>query len=301
MTTTKPDAPAPPAIPHAAVDAALAALSIETQARLAEIPGRLQAMIGRAERGNPDKRDQRKRDAQAWADNARTLILQSHADREAALLTGLRTLELAALEALRGGSVRTEVRQIETLVLKDGAPVWRRGRKRTKPETVSRPIVSRDGLESLAHSHLNAAGDVRLHPDGKPYAPAIDRVLYAAGTRYRALYENSDPERGLKAVDPSSAGGGRAPSNPWDSATVRAIQGHAEAAGVIRVIEAGVQADITASLGATAGHKAVWLLREIAGKGSTVYALVGNGGPAKRAIALFEAALVSLAARFGLV
>jgi hypothetical protein len=300
MTATKP-AKATPANPSAAVEAALAALSIETQARLAEVPSRLQAMLARARRGNPDKRDQRLRDAQAWADNQETLIRQGSADREAELLTGLRAAELGALEALRGGSVHTEVRDVETEILKNGAPVWYRGRKSTKRERIVRPIVSRDGLESLARSHLNAEGEARTYPDGKPHTPAIDAILFAAGMRYRRLYEDSDPERGLKAVDPSSAGGGRAPGNPWDSATVAAIQGHAEAARTIRRIEAEVQADVTAAHGRKPGQKAVWLLREIAGKGSTVYSLVGSGGPAGRAIALFETTLACLAARFGLL
>ena len=297
----EPDPGSDVALHHAAVEAAISALKIETQARLAEIPVTLRRMIAKARRGNPDKRDQRIRDATRWADDAQTILLQSLADREAELLTGLRTLELAGLEARRGGSVRTEVRDIETPILKNGAPVWRRGRKSTKRERITRPIVSRDGLESLARSHLGADGEVRTYPDGKPYAPAIDPILFAAGMRYRRLYEDSDPEKGLKAVDPGATGGGRAPGNPWDSATVAAIQGHAEAARTIRRIEAEVQADVTSAHGRKPGAKAVWLLREIAGKGSTVYALVGSGGPAGRTIRLFETTLACLAARFGLL
>jgi hypothetical protein len=301
MQDSEPEPPADVALHHAAVEAAISALKIETQARLAEIPVTLKRMIAKARRGNPDKRDQRIRDATRWADDAQTILLQSLAGREAELLTGLRTLELASLEARRGGSVRTEVRDIETPILKNGAPVWRRGRKLTKRERITRPIVSRDGLESLANSHLGADGEVRRYPDGSPYAPGIDPIFYAAGIRYRTLYEFADPERGLKAVDTESSGRGRAPGDPWDSVTVWAIQNHADANGTILRIEREVRADLRSLHGPAQAEKGLTLLREVAGKGSTIYSLVGSGGPATRAIALLNSTLYCLAVRFGLL
>ena len=284
-----------------ATAAAVAAIARETELRRAEIASRLRSMLDKAERGNPAKRDARQAEAYRWADSALVLAKQSAADREAALLTSLRALELADLEALRGGQVVTEARDIETPIVRDGAPVWRGGRKLTKRERVERPrVLSRDGLESLANSHRTADGELRKTRDGRPYAPAIDSIALAAGMRYRELYEAQDPERGLRAVNPESAGGGRAPGEPFDARTVWSVQRRADAGAQVARLEAHVAAELRQARGVRAASKGVWLLREVAGKGTTVYALVGEGSAATRAITTLNDSLSVLAEKFGL-
>lgn len=104
MTATKPDeqvTPADVAQHHTAVEAAIKALREDAQERLAKIPGRLQAMIARANRGDPDKRDQRELNAIKWASREEAAILRRIADAEerAATLEQRRADRIAADEA----------------------------------------------------------------------------------------------------------------------------------------------------------------------------------------------------------
>lgn len=101
QVSAKPDPPFAGSQYHAAVEVLLDALKIETQARLAAIPGRLQAMIARANRGDPDKRDQRELNAINWASREEAAILRRIADAEerAATLEQRRADRIAADEA----------------------------------------------------------------------------------------------------------------------------------------------------------------------------------------------------------
>ena len=278
---------------HAAVEAALASLRIEINARMAGIPARLSAKLAKAERGDPTKRDQRRADAVRWADDQQTLLLQGLADREAELLTGVRAMELASLEALRGGTVVMEERDIETLILKDGAPVWRRGRKTTKRERIVRPkVLGRDGLETLATAHLKANGEHRARADGTPLQEAMTENQLAAGMRYRLAYEAADPERGLRAVDPGASGGGRTPVDPFGAQACSAMVRRVEAGDALKRMEQIAQE--------VSGHDGLLVLREVAGKGRTIHSIAPGRRRAIRLTLLLLDALGALADHIGL-
>ena len=175
----------------------------------------------------------------------------------------------------------------------EGKLVWSKGRQVMKTERLVRQIVtSRDGLETLATSHLDADGEVRVGKDGKPIPPGIDRIQYAAGMRFCDIYERADPERGLRAVDPESAGGGRQPVEAFARATVLAIQQRADRNGALEAICKRLKAD--------AGEEALFMVVAVAGQGKTVRSIAPSGRRNQRLTAALIDGLDCLADYFGL-
>lgn len=145
--------------------------------------------------------------------------------------------ETVALETLRGSDIETSDRKEHE------------GRKR---------ISSRDGLETLLTSH------------------SITHLQHAAGLRFRTDYEMLDPERGLTppAIDQSrniTRGG-----EGW-------AQKKLERELFVRDLEAMIQEEDRTFRGANGRSdvervgRAVWALREIAGKGSNLLTLSASG------------------------
>jgi len=122
------------------------------------------------------------------------------------------------------------------------------------------PRASRDGLETLLT------------------AGSIDRTQHAAGLRYRADYELLDPERGLTPPDLNPHNRGK---------VVRGGEGFADKRRqreeFVRDLEAMIQEEdrtFRGSLGRTDVERlgrAVWALREVAGKGNSLLALTSSG------------------------
>jgi hypothetical protein len=276
-----------------AIGAAMAAYRLSQQTAMAAIPGKLAERIEKARRGSPDKLAKREREARRWAETAQVTIAQALADREAEAALTIRAAELAYLEGLRGNDVVREVRNIETPILKNGAPIWRRGKISTKSETVVRPrVTNRDGLETLARSNLTVDGETRLGPDRKPMPPAISPLQYAAGMRYREAYEQADPERSLKAMDMAAAGGGRSPDDPFGRRAMGALA---------RRVDVGRQLDrLDRVAQAAAGHDGVLIVRAVAGLGLTVASIAPSGRRNRRMAAALLDALDALAEHMGL-
>ncbi len=146
--------------------------------------------------------------------------------------------ELKGLEALRGLDIGTS----------------------THEKAKGAPRASRDGLETLLT------------------AGSIDRTQHAAGLRYRADYELLDPERGLTPPDLNPHNRGK---------VVRGGEGFADKRRqreeFVRDLEAMIQEEdrtFRGSLGRTDVERlgrAVWALREVAGKGNSLLALTSSG------------------------
>lgn len=276
-----------------AIEAGMATYRLQQLSALAEIPGKLAEKMDKARRGSPDKRQKREREAQRWADAAQVTIAQALADREAEAALAIRAVELAYLEGLRGNEIVREVRNIETPILKNGAPIWRRGKISTKSETVVRPrVTNRDGLKTLATSNLTADGEIRLGPDRKPIPPAISPMQYAAGMRYREAYEQADPERSLKAMDMATAGGGRSREDPF---------GHKAMSALARRVDIGRQLDrLDRVAHAAAGNDGLLIVRAVAGLGLTVASIAPSGRRNRRMTAALIDALDAMAEHMGL-
>lgn len=168
--------------------------------------------------------------------------------------------EFLALELARGAVIETSDRQ-ET-----------RGRKR---------IATRDGLETLLT------------------AKSITHVQHAAGMRYRTDYEALDPEKGLTP-----------PSIDQSRIIVRGGDGYAlkrrEIEERVRDLEALIQEEdrtFRGALGRTDVERvgrAVWALREVAGKGSNIRDLATGGAVRDRMSASLIVALDCSAIAYGL-
>lgn len=283
----------------AAEEQSLAAYRSDMQDQLDAIPASLAERIAAAERGNPAKRDQRMRDAAIWADNARVAILQAIAAKEAEHVVTTRSAEIGQLEALRGGVVVMETVDIDTPVLKDGAPVWRDGRIKTRREKVDRPrILTRDGLVTLATAHLKADGAPRTTAGGKALPSVFTPVQLAALKRYRTMYDECR-EFSLPAIDATEAGGDRTPFNVQRSMTLERMVANAI------TMKPDDERDRSFSkheghVSRIAGREALKVLRQVAGEGHTIASLTTSRRRAIRLTkALIDAADV-LAVRFGL-
>lgn len=147
--------------------------------------------------------------------------------------------------------------------------------------TAGAPRASRDGLETL-FTHKS-----------------ISSVQHAAGLRYRADYELLDPEKGLTP-----------PSIDQTRKIVRGGDGFAqkrrEREEFVRDLEAMIQEEDLTFRGALGRSevervgRAVWALREIAGKGSSVMSLSASGSIQTRISRSLRTALNCAAIAYGL-
>jgi len=147
--------------------------------------------------------------------------------------------------------------------------------------TAGAPRASRDGLETLLTSN------------------SITTTQHAAGLRYRADYELLDPEKGLTP-----------PSLDQTRKIVRGGDGFAqkrrEREEFVRDLEAMIQEEDRTFRGALGRSevervgRAVWALREIAGKGSSLLTLSGSGSVQTRTSVALRAALNCAAIAYGL-
>ena len=141
--------------------------------------------------------------------------------------------------------------------------------------------VERDGLETLLTAH------------------SINRTQHAAGLRYRADYELLDPENGLTP-----------PAMDQTRKIVRGGDGFAqkrkEREEFVRDLEAMIQEEDPScrrSLGRSDVERigrAVWALREIAGKGSSLMSLSSSGSIQTRTSDALRTALDCAAIAYGL-
>jgi hypothetical protein len=209
----------------------------------------------------------------AKASDKKVEALQAIATRQDMRWMHARVQELVELERPRGGEVIVDELVTDVPVLKDGAPIWKRGRKVTRQERVLRPrITNRDGLATLL-----AAG-------------ALDAVQYAALMRYRALYEAADPLKGLTPPDPDR--GGSSPGDPFGARALKSAQQRAARSAAVAAAEAVVAVAV--------GSRGVWLVREIAGKGATLRGLVIGASVRERSAWLVRWAANALADSWGL-
>lgn len=147
--------------------------------------------------------------------------------------------------------------------------------------TAGAPRASRDGLETLLT------------------AGSITTTQHAAGLRYRADYELLDPEKGLTP-----------PSLDQTRKIVRGGDGFAqkrrEREEFVRDLEAMIQEEDPTCRGALGRSdverigRAVWALREVAGKGSSLLALSASGSVQKRISEALRIALDCAAIAYGL-
>uniref|UniRef100_A0A6H1ZBE2 Uncharacterized protein n=1 Tax=viral metagenome TaxID=1070528 RepID=A0A6H1ZBE2_9ZZZZ len=142
----------------------------------------------------------------------------------------------------------------------------------------------------------------RVHRDGLETlltANSISRTQHSAGLRYRADYELLDPENGLTP-----------PALDQTRNIVRGGDGFAqkrrEREEFVRDLEAMIQDEDPTFRGALGRAdverigRAVWALREIAGKGSTLMALSPSGSVQKRTSDALLTALDCAAIAYGL-
>lgn len=150
-----------------------------------------------------------------------------------------------------------------------------------QPGSAGAPRANRDGLETLLTSS------------------SITSTQHAAGLRYRADYELLDPEKGLTP-----------PPIDQSRKIVRGGDGFAEKRAerelFVRDLEAMIQEEDPSFRGALGRSdverlgRAVWALREIAGKGSNLLSLSSSGSVRARTSAGLLVALDCAAIAYGL-
>lgn len=180
----------------------------------------------------------------------------------------------ARLEATSAAENLEELRGLEALRGLDIGVSTHQG-------TAGAPRASRDGLETLLTS------------------ASITTTQHAAGLRYRADYELLDPEKGLTP-----------PSLDQTRKIVRGGDGFAqkrrEREEFVRDLEAMIQEEDPTFRGALGRSdvervgRAVWALREIAGKGSSLMGLTGSGSVQRRTSDALRTALDCAAIAYGL-
>ncbi|MGI4818650.1 MAG: hypothetical protein ACRYFE_09020 [Janthinobacterium lividum] len=159
------------------------------------------------------------------------------------------------------------------------------------------------GLKIGVSDHDKAKGAPRASRDGLETlltAGSIDRTQHAAGLRYRADYELLDPEKGLTppTLDPAQRN------------ITRGGEGFAlkrrQREEFVRDLEAMIQEEdrtFRGSLGRTDVERlgrAVWVLREVAGKGANLRSLSNSGSVITAAGESLRDALDCAAIAYGL-
>lgn len=152
-------------------------------------------------------------------------------------------------------------------------------------QTATRDLEELRGLEALrglsigVSKHEGSKGAPRASRDGLETlltAGSITRTQHAAGLRYRDDYELLDPEKGLT---PPSIDQTRKITRGGDGFAVK----RREREEFVRDLEAMIQEEDRTFRGALGRSdvervgRAVWALREIAGKGSNLLSISGNG------------------------
>lgn len=158
------------------------------------------------------------------------------------------------------------------------------------------------GLEIGVSTHQGTAGAPRASRDGLETlltSASISTTQHAAGLRYRADYELLDPEKGLTP-----------PSLDQTRKIVRGGDGFAqkrrEREEFIRDLEAMIQEEDPTFRGALGRSdverigRAVWALREIAGKGGNLSALCSGSDSRARTSRALHTALDCAAIAYGL-
>lgn len=216
---------------------------------------------------------QAKRFRVAVEDEASPELHRRRAGREALLqleaeIAGAQTIarvandiaETVALESHRGSVIETSDRKEHE------------GRKR---------IASRDGLETLLTAH------------------SITATQHAAGLRYRADYEMLDPERGLTPPPIDQSRNITRGGEGW-------AQKKLERELFVRDLEKMIQEEDPTFRGANGRTavertgRAVWALREIAGKGSNLLSLSNSGSVQARVSEALRLGLDCAAIAYGL-
>jgi len=152
-------------------------------------------------------------------------------------------------------------------------------------QTAARDLEELRGLEALrglsigVSKHEGTKGAPRVSRDGLETlltVGSITRTQHAAGLRYRDDYELLDPEKGLT---PPSIDQTRKITRGGDGFA----QKRREREEFVRDLEAMIQEEDRTFRGALGRSdvervgRAVWALREIAGKGSNLLSISGNG------------------------
>lgn len=159
------------------------------------------------------------------------------------------------------------------------------------------------GLDIGVSNHEKSRGAPRASRDGLETlltADSITRTQHAAGLRYRADYELLDPEKGLTppTLDPAQ----RTITRGGEGFALKRRQREE----FVRDLEAMIQEEdrtFRGSLGRTDVERlgrAVWALREVAGKGSNLVGLSNSGSVQVRMSQALLVALDCAAIAYGL-
>lgn len=257
------------------------------------------AIKTKAKTDHPAKREGLPRDLEIRLDRAQRKVTKAktRADREAAIeerelvvieaarRTDMAWLEdvkaeIAKLEGLRGGKVTVREEVVRVPVLKDGAPMLRRGLKVMRDERVVKVELSnRDGLLTLLE------------------AGSISPMQFAAGMKYRAAYEDADPNRGLTPPNPDR--GGSAGGDPFGDKAIGAAHARSKKGRALLDLDAVVfRARRVGGLQLKAEGVAVF--RKVVGDGQTLRGLTSSGSVQARFGAIVSAGLDALADGWGL-
>lgn len=226
----------------------------------------------------------------------------------------IRGVRLTDSQALRFMAAEAKVASTDLDQQRDGQRMFRMLEQEIETRISARDVEANleelRGLEALrgldigVSTHEKARGAPRASRDGLETlltAGSITRTQHAAGLRYRADYELLDPERGLTppALDPNLRG-----------KVTRGGDGFAEKRRereeFVRDLEAMIQEEdrtFRGALGRTHVERlgrAVWALREVAGKGANLVGLSTSGSVQVRTSQALLVALDCAAIAYGL-
>jgi hypothetical protein len=228
---------------------------------------------------------------------ARDKIMAIHEAREVRTDQARQAADIAettALEAVRGSPVAFEtVIRAEYLTDDDGVRVIEDGRAILQIKKVTRlRIAQRDGLEPLTKFRFNKAGRI-------VGVPVLNKTLHAAALQWRKDYEDLDPLKSLRPPrldgDVVSGGGG---GEDWARTLIVKAEEMAEAERAIQAMDPTYQGRGALRAINQIG-RAVFALREVAGKGNSIVSL-GRGDAQRLNRDALVLALEIVADRYGL-